>query len=195
MAVYARARSERRRAASPRFDIFLSYNQAADHNLAEAIQVGLERFAKPWNRRRALRVFRDNSAMGVSPELWPDIVDSLDRSDWLVVLASPGARRSKWVNREIEHWLDSDRPSAARRLLLVLTDGDLAWDEAGSRFDRERSSALPDSVTDDLYAGEPRHLDMRWYRTTSGSERPDNLDLRNARFRAAIAEIAHLRTA
>jgi MTH538 TIR-like domain (DUF1863) len=183
-------KSEARRAPSARFDVFMSYNQAADHDLAEAIQVGLERFAKPWNQRRALRVFRDNSAMGVSPELWPAIVDSLDRSDWLVVLASPGARQSKWVNREIEHWLSSDRPFAANRLLLVLTDGDLVWDDGTSRFDRDRSSALPDSIPDDLYASQPRHLDMRWYRALSESERSAGLDLRNARFRSEIAEIA-----
>lgn len=190
MRAWTSMRPGSRRAASADFDVFLSYSQGADHDLAEAIQVGLERFAKPWNRRRALRVFRDNSAMGVSPELWPAIVDSLDRSDWLVVLASPAAQRSKWVNREIEHWLNSGRPSAAARLLLVLTDGDLVWDDARSRFDRERSSALPDAIRDGLYGSVPRHLDMRWYRTTTGSDRSASLDLRNARFRSAIAEIA-----
>ena len=39
------------------YDAFLSYSH---RGVAVAVQRGLERFAKPWYERRALRVFRDS---------------------------------------------------------------------------------------------------------------------------------------
>ena len=44
------------------YDAFISYSHALDGALAPALQTGLERFAKPWYRPRALRVFRPESA-------------------------------------------------------------------------------------------------------------------------------------
>jgi hypothetical protein len=43
------------------YDAFISYSHAADGLLAPRLQDGLQRFAKPWWRRRALHVFRDES--------------------------------------------------------------------------------------------------------------------------------------
>src|SRR5205807_10037379 len=36
---------------------FISYSHAADGRLAPAVERGLERLARPWYRRRALRIF------------------------------------------------------------------------------------------------------------------------------------------
>ena len=44
-----------------------------------------------------------------------------------------------WVNREVEHWLTV---GGAACLLIVLTDGELAWDEKTGDFSLEVSSAL-----------------------------------------------------
>lgn len=175
---------------SDHYDIFLSYSQRADHDLAEALQSGLERFAKRWNQRRALRVFRDDSVMGLSPALWPQLAASLDRSHWLLVLASPPARDSPWVNQEIEYWLASS-PDAGERMLLVLTSGALEWDDARKRFDPKGSSALPTVIPDDLFAEEPKYLDLRWFHEGRQAQANGELiDLRHHRFRDAIATIA-----
>ena len=40
------------------YDGFISYSHAADDLLAPRLQAGLQRFAKPWWKRRALRIFR-----------------------------------------------------------------------------------------------------------------------------------------
>jgi hypothetical protein len=48
---------------------FISYSHAADDRLAPALQSGLHRFAKPWYRLRAMRVFRDKTGLAVTPEL------------------------------------------------------------------------------------------------------------------------------
>ncbi len=45
------------------FDGFISYSHAADGLLAPRLQAGLQRFAKPWWRRRALHLFRDEASL------------------------------------------------------------------------------------------------------------------------------------
>src|SRR4051812_25203685 len=65
---------------APTYAAFISYSRAADGRLAPALQRGLQRFAKPWYRLRALRVFRDDASLSANPDLWGSIRDALDRS-------------------------------------------------------------------------------------------------------------------
>lgn len=55
------------------YDAFISYSHALDGSLAPALQTGLERFAKPWYRPRALRVFRDTTNLAANPGLWSSL--------------------------------------------------------------------------------------------------------------------------
>ena len=82
-----------------RFDAFISYSHAADGRLAPALQSGLHRFAKPWYRVRALRVFRDEASLSANPALWSSITQALDESEAFLLLASPDAKASEWVGR------------------------------------------------------------------------------------------------
>jgi hypothetical protein len=62
MAVDASSRAaniDRRRAATA--GAFISYSREESSGLAVALESGLERFAKPWYRLRAVQVFRDES--------------------------------------------------------------------------------------------------------------------------------------
>ena len=181
----ARARDAARTLLRPRllvmgYDAFVSYSHAADGQLAPALQRGLERLARPWYRPRASAIFRDETGLAVSPHLWASIARALDDSEWFVVLCSPEAAASEWVEREIDHWLARGRPD---RILLVLTDGDLVWDRGRGDFDAARSNALPPALLE-KFVDEPRHLDLRWAR---GEEQ---LDVSHVRFRAAVAELA-----
>ena len=162
------------------YDAFISYSHAADGRLAPALRDGLERLAKPWNRRRALRVFHDETGLAVAPGLWDSIQRSLDDAEFFVLLASPEAAASPWVNREIEHFLSSRGPD---RVLLVITDGECVWDSARGDFDWERSSALPGAL-EGVFDDEPLFLDLRW---TEGEEA---LEIQSPRFRAAVADLA-----
>jgi hypothetical protein len=45
---------------------FISYSHAADDRLAPALQRGLQLLAKPWNSRRALRLFRDETGLSTN---------------------------------------------------------------------------------------------------------------------------------
>ena len=161
------------------YDGFMSYSHAADDRLAPALQQGLQRLAKPWNSRRALRIFRDETGLSTNPHLWSSIERVLDESDWFVLLASEEAAKSQWVNREISHWLAT---KAVDHLLPVVTDGTWEWDPGVDDFAAE-SSAVPEALRGALSA-EPRHLDLRWARTET------DLDLRNTRFRSAVADLA-----
>lgn len=162
------------------YQAFISYSHAADDALAPALQQGLQTLARPWNRRRALEVFRDQTGLAVSPGLWSSIQSALDQSEHFVLLASPEAAASPWVDREIKHWLTGH---SLDRLLPVLTGGDWAWDPVRGDFDPDRSTAVPLSLMG-VFSEEPRHLDLRWARTET------ELDLRNSRFRDAVAQLA-----
>jgi hypothetical protein len=161
------------------YDGFLSYSHTADGRLAPALERGLRRLAKPWNSRRALRIFRDETGLSTNPHLWSSIEKALDESEWFVLLASEEASQSEWVNKEITHWLAT---KAVERILPVVTDGTWDWDPAKGDF-TVVSSAVPEALRGAL-RDEPRHLDLRWARDET------DLDLRNSRFRSAVADLA-----
>jgi len=74
------------------------------------------------------------------------------------------------------------RTKSVDRLLPVVTDGVWAWDPSIVDF-TAGSSAVPDALRG-AFVAEPRHLDVRWARSTT------DLDLRNSRFRSAVADLA-----
>ena len=162
------------------YNAFISYSHAADGRLAPALQSGLQRFAKPWYRLRALHIFRDQTNLSVNPSLWSSIQAALDQSEWFIVLASPEAAASKWVDREIEYWL-KQRP--LERILLVLTEGTMTWDAGQRAFDVQKSNAVPPRLMR-AFADEPLYLDLVW-----AHDRID-LSLSHPRFRDAVAAIA-----
>ena len=161
----------------PVYDAFISYSHALDGTPAPALQIGLERFAKPWYRSRALRVFRDDASMSASTDLWLSIEQALVASAWLVLMASPDAARSPWVDKEIRWWL---KHKSRQRLLVVLTEGQFAYaDEPEAGPD----AALPSALRDAL-AAEPRWVDLRWLHDIG------HVAQSNPRLRDGIADIA-----
>ncbi len=157
------------------YDGFISYSHAADDLLAPRLQAGLQRFAKPWWKRRAVRIFRDESSLSANPHLWSSITDALDQSGWFVLLLSPDAAESPWVNNEVEYWLEHKDPD---RIIPVLTDGEFGWHDGDVTGD-----AFPAALAG-AFADEPRWVDLRFARTE------EQLDLKNPTFSAAIADIA-----
>jgi WD40 repeat protein len=167
-------------AGSTPYKAFISYSHAADDELAPALQRGLQRLARTWYRTRALEVFRDRTGLAVTPALWSAIRSALDQSEFFVLLASPEAAASKWVNREIEYWLAGH---AVERFLPVVTAGEWVWDHTRNDFDWDASTAVPPALAG-VFREEPRHLDLSWARSET------QLDLRHGRFRDAVAELA-----
>ena len=159
------------------YDGFISYSHAADDLLAPRLQAGLQRFAKPWWKRRAVRIFRDESSLSANPHLWSSITDALDGSEWFVLLLSENAAQSEWVNREVQYWLEH---KPADRILPVVTDGEFGWAEGDVSVS---STAAPPALSG-VFSEEPRWVDLRWARTD------EHLDLSNPLFSDAVADIA-----
>ena len=170
------ATSERSRKS---YDAFISYAHEADKAFAPVLQRGLQQLAKPWNRRRAMDVFRDETSLAASPGLWPSIRDALDASRWFILLASPEAARSHWMAEEITHWVSC---KGTDHLLIVLTDGTWVWDDDSG--DLSTASTACNPALRGAFPTEPKYLDMTWAR------RDSRLTLRNARFRDQIATLA-----
>src|SRR5262245_4897651 len=139
------------------YDAFVSYSHAKDKPIAAALQSAVQRLGKPWYRRRALRVFRDDTSLSATPSLWPTIEQALGQSRYLILLASPEAAASPWVNKEVAHWLEH---KSADALLIALTDGALAWDTAGGDFVPRDGAPLPlPSALAQRFASEPKWVD------------------------------------
>jgi len=113
------------------YDAFISYSHAKDKPIATALQSVVQKLGKPWYRRRALRVFRDDTSLSATPHLWPSIERALSQSRFLILLASPDAAASRWVGQEITYWLDDN---SADTVLIALTEGELEWDQATGDF-------------------------------------------------------------
>ena len=56
-------------AAVSGYDGFISYSHKHDAALGPALQTNLERFAKPWYKMRALRIFLDTADLSANPDL------------------------------------------------------------------------------------------------------------------------------
>ena len=161
-----------------RYDAFISYSHAADDTFAAELQRGLQQFGRSWRQRRSIEVFRDETGLAVSPDLWESILRALDGSDWFLLLASPRAAQSRWVGQEIEHCVQT---KGAERIIVVLTGGTLVWDAARGDFTDDSDAVHP--ALRGLLAREPVVVDMSW-----ACERPD-VSHDHERFRAGIAEV------
>jgi WD40 repeat protein len=179
-----------------RYDAFISYSHGADAPIAAALVHEIARLGKPFYRRSSAAIFHDQTNLSASPHLWNEIAANLDAADHLILVASPEAAASKWVQKELCAWLthgscseprDFD-PSAAdaerrRHLFFVVTAGDVAWDDASGDFDWTKTTALPRMLSR-VFDGEPLWVDLRFAR---GAGVP--LDRSNAEFMSAAARI------
>jgi WD40 repeat protein len=127
-------------------------------------------------------LFVDETILTANPGLWSTIEEHLDRSRWLVYLASPAAANSPWVQRELSWWLEH---RGAEHLILVLTEGDIRWDAISGSFDRTATTAVPLDIVEGHYSEEPLYIDLR------GIQR-DQLSKRHAGFHKAVVDIAAL---
>lgn len=109
-----------------RYRAFISYSQR-DRTHAKRLHSALETYRVPNGieatlqpNRRLGRFFRDDDEMGASTDLGGTLRDALDNSENLIVICSPHAARSKWVNTELLHFKNSGRGD---RIFAVVVDG------------------------------------------------------------------------
>ena len=162
----------------PVYDAFISYSHAKDKPIAAALQSVIQKLGKPWHKRRALRVFRDDTSLSATPQLWPSIEQALSQSRYLLLLASPEAAASPWVGKEVDYWLTHKSPDT---LLIGVTDGTLSWNAKRDDFNWKPKPPLP-PVLKGRFPAEPKWVDLAAYR--------DGADPRDARFIELGADFA-----
>jgi hypothetical protein len=166
------------------YDAFISYSHAKDKPVATALQSVVQTLGKPWYRRRMLRVFRDDTSLSATPHLWPSIAEALDQSRFFILLASCESAASLWVQKEIDHWLQT-KPKD--QLLIALTDGVLQWDAAANDFLWSADTPLPAALKRQFEA-EPKWVDLSAYR--QGANRRDHRFIElSADFAATIQNV------
>ena len=121
------------------FGAFISYSGPQDRELISKIQNGIEKLAKKWYRPPVVKVFVDKTSIAAGTRLWSRIEYGLSRSSWLILMASPEAAQSWWVNRELDWWVTH---RSLDNLIIVHTAGHLGWDRQLWDFSPQ-STALP----------------------------------------------------
>ena len=105
---------------SASYDAFLSYSWKSDKAVALAIQIAIHRSLCPWYKLRSKNVFRDLSCLPAGSSLYAELFGRLDRSNHLIILASPDAAISNGMEIEAKHWFERPRDG---QVLVVVTDG------------------------------------------------------------------------
>lgn len=145
--------------AARNYDAFLSYSHRVDREFARTFQSDLERFGGrfPWSR--TLQIYRDETNLAATPDLWATIEDALDRSRRLILFASPGSAGSAWVPREVGRFTAQHGAAA---MCIVLTLGKTEFTDAGDIDDADR--ALATDTLGLLGDAIPLVVDMRQFR-------------------------------
>jgi WD40 repeat protein len=143
------------------YDAFISYSRdTVDHDIAARLQNELQRFTTPWYRprTRTLRVFRDQTNLQASPDLWGTIEDAMSSSRWLLLVASPRSAESAGVRNELTWWRGH---RGAANVCIALIDGELRWDQAANDFEWPASTALSQGALGHAFETEPAWIDLR----------------------------------
>ncbi|HXQ12456.1 MAG TPA: toll/interleukin-1 receptor domain-containing protein [Caulobacteraceae bacterium] len=152
----------------PHYWAFLSYSHA-DARWANRLHRALEHFATPRPLigaatpvgpapRRLHPVFRDREELGASADLGGRLVAALEASGYLIVICSPAAARSRWVNEEIARFRAMH---GHERILTVIVAGKpLASLDPGDADQECFPEALRRRAGDDV-GPEPIAADLR----------------------------------
>ena len=110
------------------YNAFISYrHKPRDIEVAQEIQKQLERFHIPKDLRkkygieRIERVFRDKEELPTTANLSDDIENALNNSDYLIVICTPATKESRWIEREINLFLEHHEQS---KVMTVLAEGE-----------------------------------------------------------------------
>lgn len=111
--------------ASKRYRGFISYSQK-DRALARRLHRALEGYrvpaglgAPPAPGLRLGRFFRDDDEMGASQSLGAALEGALDDAEALIVVCSPAAARSTWVDAEVRYF----KERGGRQVYAVIASG------------------------------------------------------------------------
>ena len=123
------------------YDAFISYKHAKSSAFATDLELHLKRYAR-GRLARPRRIFRDEQHLHLGGDLPAMIREALDRSQYLILLASPQAAASPWVREELGVWCG--QLGRTSDLLIILTEGEIAVTAGGTAIDWSATTALPE---------------------------------------------------
>ncbi|CVI70835.1 hypothetical protein BN3660_02040 [Eubacteriaceae bacterium CHKCI004] len=110
------------------YDAFISYSHSEpDSYIARTLHTMLEHYhisgklQKISGKKKINRVFRDREELPLSSDLAANIRQALRQSEYLIVICSPRAVSSEWVQKEIEVFLETHEKD---KILTLLVDGE-----------------------------------------------------------------------
>ncbi len=154
-----------------KYDAYLSYSRRVDRHFAHALLDALSRFDTPFWPRRSNRIFSDLLGTDAGADLPKTVRLALKESKHFILLASPAAAHSQFIEEELSLWLDS-RP--IENLIIVLTDGEMI---PGA------TSSLPPILEKRANRDSLPFIDLRWAQEVESFER-------RYQFTDAVAEIS-----
>ena len=104
---------------SSAYRAFISYSQK-DKAFAKRLHKALENFKLP-NGKLFGRVFRDDDELGGAASLSNALEGAINSSEDLIVIASPNAVASKWVNQEVIQYKKLADPK--KQVFAIIIDG------------------------------------------------------------------------
>lgn len=111
-----------------RYNAFISYKHSEiDMYVAKQIHKRLETFKIPnsikkkFGKKKIERVFRDVEELPIGSDLGDNITAALRESEFLIVICSKESKKSYWVNKEIETFIELN---GNKNILAVLVDGE-----------------------------------------------------------------------
>src|ERR1700733_3190336 len=156
---------------NPRYWCFLSYSMA-DFGAAARLQRFLENYRLPGNLAHQVTpppglspiirpIFRDLTHLAASPQLSEALKDALRQSAKLVVLCSPKAAASGWVNDEIKYFQSLGRSSAVYPVIIA----------GEPNSNNAETECLPIALRGNDRANQPFLVDLRQRDFKSGALR------------------------
>lgn len=159
-----------------RYRAFISYRHHQQPAFVRRLELGLKHYAKPL-LKAPMRIFRDENHLSPGIDLPQLIRSALEDSEFLILLASPEAAASVWVQDELRYWCETLQRTD--RLLIVLVDGVIATDESQQDISWDETTALPRMLVSFL-TRVPFYVDLRW------ASRDTSLDASHAEFKKAL---------
>jgi len=181
------SRSSTESAATDGYAAFISYSRA-DTALVDALQHGIEQLAKPIGRRRTVELYLDRRSLSIGGVLEQRLIDALDRSEFLIVVASRDSAESEWVGKEIEYWLST---RSTDHIILAVAEGQPEWCAEEQSWTESSRAFLPQALHE-AFTAEPIYLDLTDESSAARrgeNDSADRLTLDNAEFKVKMAAI------
>lgn len=106
------------------YNVFLSYS-SKDRAIAEKLSRRIRSYIPPVKTglgKKKLSVFRDEERLTASGNLAEALKEKLNNSEFLVLICSPNAAGSPWVNEEVRFFAETQKKE---HIIYCLYDGDL----------------------------------------------------------------------